>query len=133
MRPWTDEGEIALEDDVEELRQFVERGLADETADRGHARVAAGDERRCGRIEPVDIHRTEFVDLDQFVVEAVALLAEQDRPLRCRLDGDRDGKEKRRQENEAERADDLVEGDLQDDVPIGDRLVEHVEHRHRPI
>ena len=36
------------------------------------------------------IHRAEFVDLDQLVVEAVAPLLEEHRALAVELDGDRD-------------------------------------------
>src|SRR3981189_1195437 len=40
--PRPDQGEIALECDVEKLRQFVKAGLADEAADAGDAAVVLG-------------------------------------------------------------------------------------------
>src|SRR5690606_14079147 len=70
---------------VEELRQFVDRGLADEAADSGHARVVPGHRLLGGRVALVDIHRAELVDLDHLVVEAMPLLLEEHRPLGVEL------------------------------------------------
>ena len=44
VRARPDQRQIAGEHDVEQLRQFVEAGLADEAADAGDARIVAGDE-----------------------------------------------------------------------------------------
>ena len=86
---------------------------------------------RGGRIGLVGVHRAELVDLDQLVVEAVALLLEEHRPAAVELDGERDERHHRqRRSSSASAADDLVEQPLHHDVPVGDRLVEHVEHRH---
>src|SRR5882757_7379511 len=76
MRTRPDQGEIALEDDVEELRQLVEAGLADEAADPGDARIVPGHHLRRGRIGLVVVERAELEDVDPLIVEAEALLAE---------------------------------------------------------
>ena len=47
MRARADERQVAGEHDVEQLRQFVEAGLADEAADAGHARVAVPSRAFC--------------------------------------------------------------------------------------
>ena len=49
----------------------------------------------------VGVHRAELVDLDQLVVEAVALLLEEHRPLAVELDGDRGQQHHRRQQRSA--------------------------------
>ena len=131
VRARTDEREIALDDDVEELRQFVERGLADEAADARHARIATRHLLGRGVVELVDIHRAELEDLDFLVVEAVPLLAEEDGSLGIEFHRERDQAHHRQEQHEQKRADDTVEGRLDDHVPVGDRLVEDVEHRHR--
>ena len=102
VRARADEREVAFERDVDELRQLVEAGLADEAADAGDARVVARRElaRRC---DPswFDVHRAELEDLDQLVVEAVALLAEEHRAGAVEPDGERDREHHRREERRA--------------------------------
>ena len=44
VRARADQRQIALEHDVEQLRQLVEAGLANEAADAGDARIVLGDE-----------------------------------------------------------------------------------------
>ena len=101
MRTRADEREVALERDVDELRQLVEAGLADEAADAGDARIVAGGELR-GVRDPswCDVHRAELEHLDQLVVEAVALLPEEHRAGAVEPDGERDGEHHRREEHE---------------------------------
>ena len=117
VRARPDERKVALEDDVEELRQFVEAGLADETPDAGHARVALGDELRRVGVGVAGIHRAELVDVDQLVVEAVALLLEEHRSLAVELDGERDSRHDRRSEQQDQTAGDPVEQPLGDVCP----------------
>jgi hypothetical protein len=50
VRARADQRQVALEHDVEELRQLVEAGLADEAADAGDARIVLGDELGGGRV-----------------------------------------------------------------------------------
>ncbi len=76
MRARPDQREISLQHDVEQLRQFIQRRLADEAADASHARIAARHQFGGSRIGLVGVHRAELVDFDQFIVEAVAALAE---------------------------------------------------------
>ncbi len=82
-----------------------------------------------GGVALLDIHRAELVDLDQLVVEAVALLLEQHRAAAVELDGDRGDQHDRRRRQQQQAADDLVEQPFHHHVPVGDRLVEDVEHR----
>ena len=127
--PRADQRKISDQNDIEELGQFIEARLADKAPDAGDARVSLGDELRCSRVGLVDIHRAELVDLDQLVVEAVALLLEQDRSAAVEFDCDRNHGHNRRQGDERERADHFVEQPFHHHVPVGDRLVEHIEHR----
>ena len=115
---------------VEELRQLVDRGLADEPADAGDARIVLGHELGRIGVEHVGAHRAELVDLDQLVVEAVPLLLEEHRPLAVELDGDGGGDHDRRQQDQRQQRHGLVEQPLENEVPVRDRPVGHVEHRH---
>ena len=90
-----------------------------------------GDHLLRRRIGDVVVHRAELEDLDHLVVEAVALLPEEDRTGAVEPDGDHRGEQHRRQQDERQRREDDVERPLDDDVPVGDRLVEDVEERHR--
>src|SRR5262249_35151887 len=78
----------------------------------------------------IDIHRAELVDLDQLVVETVAFLLEEHRPATVELDRKSGDEHDRRQTDQRQTADDLVEQPLGDDVPVGDRLVGDIEYRH---
>ena len=73
--------------------------------------------------------RAELEDLDHLVVEAVAALAEEHRAGAVELDGERGRGHQRQQGEEDQAAGDAVEGRLDHHVPVGDRLVEDVEHR----
>ena len=95
---------------------------------RGSPLVTSFAARRVGRL---DIHRAELEHLDQLVVEAIALLLEENRPAAVEPDRDRDDRHHGERGEQCEAADDLVEQPFHHDVPVGDRAVEHVEHRHR--
>src|SRR5690606_5111913 len=71
----------AAHERVEELRQLIDRRLADEAADAGHARIVPGHGFLRRRVGLVRIHGAELVDLDLLIVEAVALLLEEDGSL----------------------------------------------------
>src|SRR5271155_4301508 len=128
VRPWADQRQVAGENDIEELWQFVEAGLADETADAGDARVVLGDELARGGVGMLDIHRAKFVDFDESIVEAVAALLEEDRSLAVELDGYGDQQHDRYRANQRQRADDLIEQPFHHDVPVRDRPVKNIEH-----
>src|SRR5690606_30409548 len=85
MRPWADHAHAPLQH-VEELRQFVERGAAQEPPERRDAVVVAG-----GLADVVavlgDLHRAELPDDDLAAVQAVATLAKEHRPGHGDLDG----------------------------------------------
>ena len=97
MRTRSDQREVSAQH-IEELRQLVDRGLANEPSDLGHARIALGHDDAGGGVALVGVHRAELEDLDDLVVEAVALLHEKDRPLGIKLDGDGGGNHDRPQQ-----------------------------------
>ena len=130
MGSGADQRQITVEHHVEKLRQLVEAGLADETPDAGDPRIVPGHELRRGRVGLVGVHRAELEHLDQLVVEAVALLLEEDRSAAVEPDRERDQRHHRRGGEKREAADQLVEQPLHHDVPVGDRPVGDVEHRH---
>src|SRR4051794_3069882 len=100
MRAGTDQRQIALEHHVEQLRQFVEAGLADEAADAGDAGIVLGHDLGRKRIGLVVIHRAEFEHVDAFVVEAETFLPEQHRARAVELDRQRDQRHHRRQQHQ---------------------------------
>ncbi|ODN71891.1 hypothetical protein A6302_00823 [Methylobrevis pamukkalensis] len=124
-----DQGEFAAQH-VDELRQFVDRGAADEAADLRHPRIALRDDLGRGRVRHLVEHRAELHHLDDLVVEAVALLPEDHRTAALGAHGHGRRQHQRRQDDEGERGEDHVEDALGDPVPAGDRLVEHVEEGH---
>ena len=73
-------------------------------ADARDARIVLADELVGIGVGTVGIHRAELVDLDQFVVEAIALLLEEDRTLAVEFDRQRDERHDRRNEDEEQRA-----------------------------
>src|SRR5579875_1249958 len=131
VRTGADERKIALEHDVEELRQLVEGCLANEAPDPRDARIALAHQFRRAEIERVDIHGSEFVDLDHLIVEAIALLFEEDRTLRIQPDGKGDERHHGRKQQKAERTDNPVEAMFDDEVPVRDRLLENIDERNR--
>src|SRR3984957_10419529 len=96
VRARTDQREIALEHDVEELRQFVEAGPADEAPDAGDAAVVLGHDLRGQRVGLIVVQRAKLEDVDALVVESEALLAEQHRARTVELDRKRDQRHQRR-------------------------------------
>src|SRR6267142_3069431 len=122
VRRGPNEREVALEHDVEELRQFVEAGLAYETPDARNTGIALGHDLGGGRVGQMVVHRAKLEDVDALIVEAEALLAEQHRPRAIELH-----RERQQQDQEA---DDVVEQPLHHQIPVGDRRFEHVEGGH---
>src|SRR6187551_2234806 len=108
MRTRADQRE-RTEQRVEELRYLVDRGLADETANTRYPRIALGDRPDRGRIGLVGVHRAELVDLDDFVVEAMAFLLEEHGSLAVELDGDCGPNHHRRQKHDPDQAEHDVE------------------------
>src|ERR1700694_5461884 len=127
VRPMTDQREVAFEHDVEELRQFVEAGLADKTSDAGNAAVVLGHDLCGERIGLIVVQRAKLEDVDALVVEAESLLAEQHRTGTVEFYGERDQCHERRGEQQNEGADDVVEQPLHHQVPVGDRRLENIE------
>src|SRR5882724_3739440 len=129
VRARTDQREIALEHDVEKLRQFVEAGPADEAPDAGDAAVVLGHDLRGQRVGLIVVQRAKLEDVDALVVESETLLAEQHRARTVELDRNRDQRHQRRGQKQDDAADQMVEQPLHHQVPVGDRRLEHVEGR----
>ena len=128
VRPRADERHAAAEH-VEQLRQFVERGLAQDAADGGDAVVVLGGLLHDGAVF-ADAHRAEFPDADFFAAEAVALLAEEDGAGRGELDrAARTPAARGAAATSAARADGEVEAALQHAVDAADGRFEHADDR----
>src|ERR1700759_1026574 len=89
VRPRSNQREITLEDDVDELRQLIDASLANETADAGYPRIVLGNALLHGMVGFVGVERTEFVDLDGLIVEAMASLLEENRTAAVEFNGKR--------------------------------------------
>ncbi len=129
VRAGPDQRQVAMKN-VEKLRQLVHRGLAQKAANGRYARIVLGDGLFCGRIAEFRIHGPELPDVDGFIVEAMALLLEEDRPLGRRFDGDCRAHHDRPQKGDTDEAEGDVEQPLRDGIPVPDRFVENVKHRH---
>ena len=93
VRPFgsrADEAHVAVED-IENLRQFVEPGGADEFADFGNARVVFGGQLGTGIFFGIDAHGTEFINLIFLAKAADADLAVEDGTAVAEFDGQGDG------------------------------------------
>ncbi len=116
---------------IEKLGQFIDGGLADETADACDARIVLCRDLLCGRITFVRIHGAELPDIDDLIIEAMALLLEDYRAFAVQLDGNGGRQHDGRQEDYSEQAENNVENPLGDGIPVVDWLVENIQHRHR--
>lgn len=87
LGPRADEAHVA-DEDVPNLRQFVEACRADEGSDFRDARVVVGRELRAGVFFGVDAHGAEFIDLIILAEAANADLAVERRTAVFHLDGD---------------------------------------------
>lgn len=85
-----DEAHVAVED-VEDLRQFVQAGGADEFTDFGNARVVFGGQLGTGVFFSIDAHGTEFIDLIFLAKAADADLAVEDGTAIAEFNSQSDG------------------------------------------
>jgi len=102
-----DKAHLAAQD-IEQLRQFVDAGLADEAADSGYTRIVGHLEYRSFRFVEVlylcqarlgvDMHRAELIHREKMFSQANPLLDKKYRSRRVDLDGDGDNKEQRQQQ-----------------------------------
>lgn len=120
VRPFwsgTDEAHVAVED-IENLRQFVEPGGADEFTDFGNARVVFGGQLGTGIFFGIDAHGTEFINLIFLAKAADADLAVEDRTAVAEFDGQGDGNGERQGTDGSHTGYDNVDGTL--DGPLFD-------------
>src|SRR6266404_1833002 len=127
VRTRADQREVAFEHDVEELRQFVKAGLADEASDAGDAAIVPGHDPGGQWIGLIVVQRAKLEDVDALVVEAEPLLAEQHRPRTVELDRQRHQRHQRARQQQNGGADEMVEQPLHHQIPIGDRRLEDIE------
>ena len=130
VRAGSDKGKVAAQH-VEQLRQFVDRCLADDAPDTGDTRVALGDNTLGIRVRHFVIHGTEFQNLDHLIVEAVALLPEDDGAFAFHANCQHRPKHDRAEHDQRQNREEDVEHPFGDRIPVGNRLVENVEERHR--
>ncbi len=131
VRPWPHQAHVA-QHDVDELRQLVERGLAQEGAERGDAGVVpagVGDEALAFAVAEVGVHGAELEDAELLAVEADAGLAEEDRALGGQLDRDRDGQEEGGDRDQEEGAQDPVFQGFQEVFALVEGAVEQAQGR----
>src|SRR5437762_421062 len=120
-RPWPYEAHLA-EQDVEELRELIQRRSAEELSDLGDPGIG-GDleqpvrliQRMEGLLPRVGVldHRAELEHLEVLAVPPDARLTEQDRAGRVKLDRRGDDGEQGRGHNRPQRSCDDVEGPLE--------------------
>ena len=118
VRPFwsgTDEAHVAVED-IENLRQFVEPGGADEFADFGNARVVFGGQLGTGIFFGIDAHGTEFINLIFLAKAADADLAVEDGPAVAEFDGQGNGDGERQGTDGGDASQDDVDSAL--DCPL---------------
>lgn len=97
--PWANQGHVALQD-VEQLRQFVNRRAADKAANTGDARVFTGG--LFNLLAVVGTHGAELPDVNHFAVPAVALLFEQYRPGGRLFDGNGGNQQQRAEQDDGQ-------------------------------
>src|SRR4051812_27880541 len=112
MRARPDEGHIAS-DDVPELWQLIQAGLAQPSSHTGYARVSSLRLRHAAGIGCFNEHRPEFQDFKAAAVGSVAALTEEHRPRRGQLDRKRDRAQAGREQGQQERGDNNIEAALQ--------------------
>lgn len=107
----TDEAHVTVED-VEDLRQFVQAGGADEFTDFGNARVVFRRQLGTGIFFCIDAHGTEFIDFIFLAKAADADLTVEDGTTVAKLDSQSDGNGKGQCADGSHTGQDDVDGTL---------------------
>lgn len=129
LRARADEGHLAGED-VEELRELVDRGFPNEAADAGDARVAWDGPALLFVCFGLLHHGAELIHHERLVMKADALLLEDDRARRGELDEGRDNEHDRAEEDDADEGTADVDGALRGGLDrVGERDVPDVDDR----
>src|SRR5947207_6089289 len=131
FRPRTDEAHLASEN-IEELRQLVERPGANETADARAARIVFLRPHRAGRVLSADAHRTKLEDLERFSIEAHPHLSIENRSAIFDPDEQRDQQHQRREDDRRGDADDEIERALDETAPALERRLGEID-RWQPV
>lgn len=129
LRARADEGHLAGED-VEELRELVDRGFPNEAADAGDARVAWDGPALLFVCFSLLHHGAELVHHERLVMKADALLLEDDRARGGELDEGRDDEHDRAEEEDADEGAADVNGALRSGLDrVGERDIPDVDDR----
>ena len=132
-RPRADQCHVASEN-VPKLWQLIDAGLAKDVADARDARVVRQLERRAVLLAElakrglllfgIHHHRSKFVNRERLATQASALLREDDRPFRAKLDQQCGGDDERRSQNHSARR----TGDIDHSLPPRQRTDEQALH-----
>src|SRR5690348_4350957 len=101
---------------IDELRQLVEAGAAEEAADARHAIVVAARRAAARRVTELGPHAAELENAEQAVRAAQTLLPEQDGAGRFDPDRDCDGRDYRKQQDKKRPREGYVEHPLRHPV-----------------
>ncbi len=127
-----DQGHVAHEH-VEELRQLVEAGAAQEAADAGDARVLPGGLAHgggVGRVAQGGVHGAELEHGDRLLREAVPALAVEDRPRGVEPDGEGHHQHQRGEHDQEKGGEQPVLDALEQPAPAVERALEQADHGH---
>src|SRR5882757_9128048 len=105
-------------DDIHQLWQFVEAEAPQYAPDPGQARVVAHRPRRARGVALRRLHGAELHHTDDLVVEAIAILHEEDRSWAVEFDKGGDDDHERQEQEEEERTERLVFEPLRQRVPM---------------
>ena len=114
---------------VEQLRQFVDAGRADDAADTRDPVVVATGRAPALQVARLDAHAAKLVHQEQAVAVADALLAEEDRATAVELDRNRDDQQQRREKCQRDRRQQHVDAALDDPVIGAQRIGRHQDGR----
>ena len=138
-RARADEAHLAAQD-VQHLRDLVEREAAQERPDARDARVVLDlEERALGLVATLELrllglgvgaHRPELDHPELLLVQADSAVAVEDRPARVELDRERDQGPEREADDRDQRADDEVEAALHEPVCSDEDRRAQLEQRH---
>ena len=120
MRPWPDQRHLAAQD-VEQLRQFIERKAAEKRADTGNTRVVARRLTQMPLVRCVMGHRAEFQCFEGEIAVSCPTLAKQDGAGAVDANQQSDQQHRHRPYGKCQQADDDVDKPLGGTVAVGSR------------
>ena len=128
LRSWPDDAHVALED-IEKLRQLVERPGADETAHPRSTRVVALRPLRSALVLRPHFHRAELENAERLSIETHAHLAIENRTAILQPDGQGDQQHERREDEKRRAGHHQIESPLHEAAPSLQRSFRQVDRR----